>query len=291
LRAKALAAPAVFKELEALAAMPAAGSAAAAMAVPHFYAGVNVAVVDLVMEIGLEHLQFSEANGRRSAELKFAAQAVRPDGAAAAKFTDTVKLSFATEAEAAAYLKRPYRYEHQFRLAPGKYEVRVAFGSGATSLGRAAAPLTVDGWDGKALAVSGVALARETRKADAGAATLEARKALVSRGVEIVPAGDVRFTRGERCSAYFEIYDPSRTSSSAARLSAQVRVLDEAGVQKVDSGVLAVDGLAKLGEQMVPVSLNVPVDGLPAGKYKLEVSAMRAGGDAVRRVVDFEVKE
>jgi hypothetical protein len=243
------------------------------------------------MEIGVQHLKFQLADGKQRAELNLAAQAVRPDGAVAAKFTDTVKFSFATEAEAEAFLKRPYRYKHQFRLAPGKYDVRVAFGSGVTGLGRAYAPLEIGGWDGKALAVSGVALARETRKADAGAAALEARKTLVSRGMEIVTTGNIRFKRSEPCKAYFEIYDPSRGAANAARLSAQVRVLDETGAQKVDSGAFAVDGLAKPGEHMVPVSLSVPVDGLAPGKYKLEVKAMRAGGDDVGRVVDFEVEE
>jgi VWFA-related protein len=280
-----------LQELQILARAPMEASAGAAMTLPFFYTGANVAIVDLVLEIGVGNLKFSNVNGRERAELNLVAVARRPDGAVAAQFTDTMSLNFGTEAEAAAFLKRPYRYERQFRLAPGTYEVRVAYGSGQGSLGSANAPLKVDGWDGKALAVSGVALARETRKADAAAAALEARKALVARDVEIVPAGDVRFNRGERCSAYFEIYDPSRGAANAPKLSAQVRVLDETGMQKVDSGVLAVDGLAKPGEQMVPVSLSVPVDTLAPGKYKLEVKAVRAGGEAVRRVVEFEVKE
>ena len=291
LRAKAMAmAPSVFMELEGLAAIPAAGSFGAAMTVPYFYTGANVAVVDLAIEMGVDRLKFVEANGKRSAELNLAAQAVRADGSVAAKFTDTEKLSFATEAEAEAFLKRPYRYEHQFRLAPGAYDVRVAFGSGVTSLGGASTPLEIGGWDGKTLAISGVALARETRKADSGAAALEARKALVSRGMETIPTGDVRFKRGEPCKAYFEIYDPSRASSNAARLSAQLRVLDEAGAQKVDSGAFAVDGLAKPGTQMVPVSLSVPVDGLTPGRYRLEVKAMRADGVTVTRLAEFAVE-
>ena len=244
------------------------------------------------MEIGVGNLKFKETEGRQRSELNLAAEAVRPNGAVAARFTDTVKLSFATEAETEAFAKRPYRYEHQFRLAPGKYDVRVAFGSGDTGLGRAAAPLTVDGWDGKALAISGVALARETRKADAGAAAaMEARKALVSRGTEIVPTGNARFRRGEPCKAYFAIYDPSRSAANAQKLSAQFRVLDAAtGEQKVDSGAFAVDALAKADAQTIPVSLSVPVDGLAPGKYRLEVKAMRAGGDAAVRVVEFEVE-
>ena len=291
LRLKALAAPAVFKELESLAAAPVRGSVGASMTVPYFCTGPNVAVVDLAMQMNVDRLQFKQVDGKQTAELNIAADAVRPDGAIAAKFTDTVKLSFATEAEAAAFLKQPYRYERQFRLAPGKYSVRVAFGSAATGLGRTEAPLTVDAWDGKALALSGVALARETRKADAVSAAMTARKTLVSRGLEFLPAGSVRFKRGEPCKAYFEIRDPSRGAANAPTLSAQLRVLDETGAQKVDSGAFAVDGLAKPGEQTIPVSLSVPVDALAPGKYKLEVSAMRAGSDAVRRVVDFEVEE
>jgi VWFA-related protein len=289
LRAKALAAPVIFKELEALAASPAMSGSGASLTAPHFYIGPNLALADMVLEIGVDNLKFTNAAGRQTAELNFAVEALRPDGAVAAKFTDTRKVSFANDAEAAAFLKQPYRYERQFRLAPGKYEIRVAFGSGQAGLGRAATPLTVDGWDGKALALSGIALARETRKADAAAAALEARKALISGATEVVPTGNTRFKRGEPCKAYFEIYDPARASASAAPVSVQLRILDESGAQKVDSGPFAIDALAKPGDETMPISLNVPIDGLAPGKYKLEVRALRPNGDPLIREAPFAV--
>lgn len=279
-----------LRELQILARAPMEASAGAAMTLPFFYTGANVAVVDLALEIGLGNLKFKAVDGKQRAELNLVGTARRPDGAVAATFTDTVKLSFATGAEAAEFLKRPYRYGRQFRLAPGIYEVRVAYGSGEGSLGTAYAPLTVGAWDGKALALSGVALARETRRADAGAAALDARKALISRSVETIPTGNARFRRGEPCNAYFEIYDSLRSAANPAKLSAQVRVLEQGGAARVDSGALSVDGLAKPGEQMVPVSLSLPLDGLAPGKYRLEVKATRAGGDTVTRVVEFEVE-
>lgn len=198
------------------------------------------------------------------------------------------------KAELVADAKRPYHYEHQFRLAPGNYDVRVAFGLGEVLSGKVQAPLTVDGWDGKTLAISGVALARETRKADAAngldTAAFEGRKALVARSVETIPTGDSRFRRGEPCRAYFEVYAPAPSGANQPKPSAQIRVLDGGtGEPKVDSGVFNVDALAQAGEPAIPVSLRVPVDGLASGKYRLEVKAMR-GGETATRVVEFEVE-
>ena len=224
---------------------PSAPTVDASMQLAYFYTAPSVALVDLAMELKLDH----------PAQLTIDAVAARPDGGIAARFTDTVKLD------------APYRYEHQFRLAPGSYTVRVTFGSGKVEM-----PLTIDAWDGKHLALSGIALARESRKADPDAISLDGRKALIVRSTEIIPAGSARFQRSAPCLAFFEIYQPA-----PAKVSLQVRVLDaKTGEQKVDSGVFAVDGSA--------VSFTVPIATLVPGPYRLEVRATSGESSAVREV-------
>jgi hypothetical protein len=223
--------------------------------------------------------------------------ASRPDGCVAGHFSDTVKFDFATEAEAGAFRKQPYRYEHQFRLAPGQYNVRVAFRFGEEAAGKAEMPLTIDGWDGQHLALSGIALARESRKvADAASgldsASIEGRKALIARSAEIIPAGSSRFRRSEPCLAFIEIYEPLLAKPDPPKLSLQIRVLDrQTGEHKADSGAFSVDNLVRAGEQVAPVSLTVPIATLSPGAYRLEVKAMRSPGVASAiRLVDFDVE-
>jgi VWFA-related protein len=296
-RALAIGSAAAAKELEIPPAGTAAANVPASMLLPYFYTAPNVALVDLALEVGTASLKFQPVNGKQHAELRLDALASRPDGGVAARFTDTVKFDFATEAEASAFQARPYRYEHQFRLAPGSYNVRVIFGGGEVAFGKVEMPLTIDAWDGQHLGLSGVALARESRKVaevasglDAG--LLEGRKALIARSTEIIPSGSSRFPRGGSCFAFLEIYEPLLAGKTPPKLSLQIRVLDrQTGEQKVDSGVFAVDSLIRAGEPVVPVSLTVPIASLSPGSYRLEVRVTHSSGsDSVTRSADFEVE-
>ncbi len=296
-RALAVASLSAPKNPEIPTASPSSANVAASMLLPYFYTAPNVALVNLAMEIGTADLKFRNVDGKQHAELSLDAAASRPDGGVAGRFSDAVKFDFATEAEAGAFRKRPYHYEHQFRLAPGVYNVRVAFGFGEDGFGKVEMPLTIDGWDGQHLALSGVALARESRKvADLASgldsASLQGRKALIARSVEVIPAGSNRFQRGEPCVAFVEIYEPLLAKPNPPKLSLQLRVLDrQTGAQKVDSGVFGVDNLVRAGDQVVPVSLTVPIASLGPGAYRLEVKAMRSpGSDSAIRLADFDVE-
>ena len=296
-RALTVAGASITKDLEIRAAGPSSSNVAASMLLPCFYTSANVALVNLAMEIGTAGLKFENVGGRQRAELNLVAVASRPNGGVAARFTDTVKLDFATDRDVEAFRKRPYHYEHQFRLAPGQYNIRVSFGVGEEGSGKVEMPLTVDGWDGQRLALSGVALARESRKvvdfaSGLDLASIQGRKPLIARSLEIIPAGSSRFQRGEPCLAFLEIYEPLLAGPNPPKISLQIRVLDrQTGEQKADSGVFGVDNLIRAGDQVVPVSLTVPVATLSPGAYRLEVKATRSPGiDSAIRVVDFEVQ-
>jgi hypothetical protein len=287
----------IAKELEIRAAAPSSANVMASMLLPYFYTSPNVALVNLAMEIGTVDLKFRNVDGKQRAELSLDAVASRPDGSMAGRFSDTVKFDFATEAEADAFRKRPYHYEHQFRLASAQYDVRVALGFGEEGSGKVEMPLMIDAWDGKRLALSGVALARESRKvADFASgldlASIQGRKPLIARSLEIIPAGSNRFQRDEPCLAFLEIYEPLLAGPNPPKISLQIRVLDrQTGEQKVDSGAFGVDNLVRAGDQVVPVSVTVPIASLNPGGYRLEVKATRSAGDAaVVRTVEFEVE-
>jgi VWFA-related protein len=296
--ARALAAQMAIRAAGAPIASPSSASVAASMLLPYFYTAPNVALVNLAMEIGTADLKFRTVDGKQHAELRLDAVASRPDGGVAGRFSDTVKLDFAAEAEVEAFRKRPYNYEHQFRLASGQYDVRVAFGFGEEGSGKVEIPLVIDGWDGQRLALSGVALAKESRKVAADftsgldLASVQGRKPLIARSVEIIPAGSNRFQRAEPCLAFLEIYEPLLSGPHPPKISLQIRVLDrQTGEQKVDSGIFGVDNLIRAGDQVIPVSLTVPIATLSPGSYRLEVKATHSPGtDPVIRLADFEVE-
>jgi hypothetical protein len=179
-------------------------------------------------------------------------------------------------------------------LPSGKYNVRVAFGSGGESLGKVEAPLTIDAWDGRSLALSGIALSRNARKASDLAAELdpsllESNKPLIARSLEIMPSGDNRCRSTEPCFGYLELYDSEMASpnSRAPRLS--IKVLDRQSKRALKSGELDIASFVRPASSSVPFILPVPVQQLSGGAYTLEIRAS-SGTRSAFRSVEFEVE-
>jgi VWFA-related protein len=273
------------KALEARATGGSPGNASASVELPYFYSSPGIALVDLAMEMDLANLKFTKENGKQHAELNLVGLAYGPDGAVAARFSDAVPLDFDSAQQAEAFRKQLYRYERQFRLPAGRYNVRVAFGSGDQSFGKVEAPLTVDAWDGQRLALSGIAMAGEAAKApdltsDLDPSLLEGHKDLIANSTEVSPSGSNRFRANAPCYAYLEIYNAAPT------VAIEMRVTDrETGAQK-SAGPIPWD-FAGTGSAVSPVLFQVPISSLPPGAYSLEVKAV--GSEA--RTVEFQVVE
>ena len=274
----------------------AAGASAknARIALPFFYSAPGAAVVHLAMELDLANLKFANRNGKQHADLDVVALVYGAGGELAAKFSDTVQIDLDTSAEVKAFRNRPYHYDRQIDVPFGKYNVRVAFGSGAESLGKVEAPLTIDAWDGRSLALSGIALSREARKAEGLAleldpSVLEGHKPLIARSLEIAPSGDNRFRNTELCFGYLELYDPALASPNSRAPRLGIRVLERQTKREMQSGDLDLTSYVRSGNPSVPVIFQVPVRALPVGVYTLEVRTLWETRSAVR-TVDFGVE-
>ena len=53
-----------------------------------------------------------------------------------ARFSDTVKLDYDKKDEVAEFAEKPYHYENQFEISPGKYDLKVVFNSGGSNFGK-----------------------------------------------------------------------------------------------------------------------------------------------------------
>jgi VWFA-related protein len=259
------------QDLERRAAGAQSGTIAASMQLSYFYTSLNVARVNVALEI-------PHAN----ADLSFLGIASTPDGGVAARFSDALKLAPGGQG-------KPAHYEKEFRIAPGKYTFTMAFSSGGESFGKVETPLIVEPRQAGELALSGLALSKDTHPADAmalGVAGLvESSTPLVTNGVRMVPSGTTQFTKAEPGFVYFEVYAPDPASVRYG-----MRVLDpKTGEPKSDSGFRKLD-LPKGGGDAVPVGSSLPIGGLAPGAYELEVTAVDSAGKQVRRTADFEVK-
>ena len=262
------------QDLERRAAGAQTGSIVASMHLSYFYLSPSVARVDLAMAI---------PGGKAAGELNFLGIASAPDGSVGARFSDTLKLAPDSK-------DKPLHYEKEFKIVPGQYQFTMAFSSGGESFGKVEAALTVDPWREGELAISGIALSKETHSAaelGLGLAGLaENRTTLVTDGVQFVPSGSSQFAKSEAGYFYFEVYAPS-----AEPVRVGVRVLDrKTGEPKSDSGMLMLNLPRITGTDTIPAGSKLPIDKLAPGTYELEVTAADSAGKQVRRTADFEVR-
>jgi VWFA-related protein len=293
------------KDLETQASGGAAGNRSAKIEVPWFYSAPNVARVTLAMDVVPAAMKLQKEKNKLHGEFDLAGVAYRSDGTVAARFSDEVKLDFDTQFQADAFLKAPYHYVNQFKIAPGRYTVRVAFTSGASEpvgTGKAEAPLAIEPWNGQTPSMSGLALSHETRAAadlasSLDAALLEGPRPLIAKGNEIVPTGTSQFHKGERGFVYFEVYDPRLGAISASQAETQlpnatvrIRVIERAtSREKDDSGPIPAAPFMRVGSPVVPIALALPTADLPAGVYTAEVSVVTGTDAPVVRTTDFDV--
>ena len=285
------------KALEKRGAGPSAGNLTASLQLPYFYASPGAARVNVAMEIGTAGIQFQKVKGKPHAELKVAGLACRPGGEVAGQFSDVVKLDFDSGKEAAAFAKQPYHYEYQFDLGPGEYILRVAFSSSEESFGKVEMPLSIEPWDGRRLALSGIAFARESHPAPDLASALEDslledRRPLIAGSQRIVPSGSNRLRAASPALVYAEIYEPLLAGPNPPSLGLQVRVVDRrTGGQKAGPESFNVASFIRPGNPVVPVAVNLPLATLTPGSYRLELKAVHSSGpETALSTVDFEVE-
>ena len=283
------------KAIEERAAGSSGGEMTATMQLPYFYLAANLARVMVAMDIAPVDVRFQNVKGKLHAELLLLGTARTADGVVAARFRDTVNLDFDSKKEAAEFLKRPYHYENQFDLGAGRYTFQMVVSAGQGHFGKAEMPLVIEPWDGKTLALSGLAVGNATRQVTNLAAALEDglledRRPLLAGSLETIPAGSNRCHPPAPCVAFLEVYSSSALGSSAPPPMLQVRILDRrTGEQKLDSGPFSIAAYARPGNPVTPVPLTLPVAGLAAGSYLVEIRAGRPPAPAAVRTSELEI--
>jgi VWFA-related protein len=278
----------VAEELEKRVAGADAGNLNAAVQLPYFYVSSGVARVHLAMEISPVGLKFENVKGKPHAEINLLGIATAPDGSIGARFSDTIKLDF-NGPEIEKLKATHIHYEKEFKISPGTYGFSLAFASGGTSFGKVEAPLNVEPWSSARLALSSVALSRETRPAaDLGliSSLVEDQTPMVAESIQFVPTGSKQFARTEEGFFYLELYCPDPES-----VTVQVRVLDRrTGEPRWDSGTTKLPAPSERNKHSIPAGASLRLKSLPAGSYRLEITASDADKGEAQRITDFEVQ-
>jgi VWFA-related protein len=275
------------------------GTLTGSMETSYFYTSANVARVEVSMDLPPAAMKFEKEKGKQHGEVNVLAIAYKPEGAVAARFSDTVKLDFQDKKDIDLFKEHPYHYENQFDIASGAYNLKVVFSSGGESFGKLEQSLKVDAYDGKTFALSGLALSKKIVKASDPSATVEAalledRTPLVVDGMQLVPSADGKFKSSEKMAVYLEVYDPRLMTMDPAKpvaVGLQFRVLDKDGQQKSDSGMFRIKVPDKPGSSTIPFGGSVPVTTLTPGHYTLEITAMNDVNKVFTRTTEFDIVE
>jgi VWFA-related protein len=283
------------KTLESRATASAAGTIAASMRAPFFYTGANTARIAVAMEIPADAIKFEKVKGKMHAAVNVLGIAYKQDGSVAARFSDVVKLDFENQKEVKAWQTKPLHYENQFDVAVGVYNLKVVFDSGGASFGKLESPLAINAYDGKDLAVSGIAFSTVFVKVtdaetNLDALLLEGRSPLVAANLQFTPTGTARFKASDKVAMYFELYDPALMGEKKPTVAVNIHILDGKTLAlKQDSGNVKVNDFVKAGSPVVPTGMRLPIEDLAPGQYRLELRAVDSTGSFATRTADFEI--
>jgi hypothetical protein len=285
------------KQLEARATGAQAGSIHGNMQAPYFYTAPDVARVNLAMEIPSSTLQFSKDKGKMHANINILGIAYKLDGSVGARFSDTLNLDMEKD-ELKEFTKAPYHYENQFDATPGTYRLTVIFSAGGDAFGKFESPLLIEPFDGKHLALSGMALTNSLQaigqiSSGLDSVLLEDRTPLVVKGMQIIPSGTNRFKKNDNVVLYTEVYEPLLTSDKPPVIGIGYVIEDQSSGKKVTStGTIRLDDFIQKGSPVIPVGLKVPLKDLPPGTYRLTAQAVDSEKNhTAARGILFEVTE
>jgi hypothetical protein len=115
---------------------------------------------------------------------------------------------------------------------------------------------------------------------------------LVSNGVQLTPAGDMRFRRGEPLFAYFEVHQPLYAGESATTIQTRLKIINvTTGEINVDTGPRNATSSTRPIDQLIPVAEEIAVDKLGRAAYRMEVYVTESAGKSnVSRSANFSIE-
>lgn len=285
------------RDLEARLNADATPNVPATMETPYFYVAPDTARVDLALDIPGSGIKFAKDKGKFAAVLNIIGIAYMPDNGVAARFSDSAKVTLDDQQQVDEFASRPYHFEKQFEMAPGKFDLKVAFSSSAANFGKAEKPLTIDPWNPSTFLLSGLALCQTTHPATAaglGDVDLFADKVpLNAGGVQFIPAGTNRLQKSQNAFIYGEIYEPALVSADPKAdpgVGAQLTLINDKTKE-----IAKYMNLTRLkpetvpGTSAVPFGLVLPTDELALGTYTAQITVLDAAGNHAIRRIDFEL--
>ena len=254
-----------------------------AVEVDYFRLEKTKCFVPISVKIPGSALAFHSKGAKQATELDFIAEVFDARNRPASTVRDTIPLKV-DQAIAGQVVRKNIQYDTGMTLTPGKYKLRfVARENGEGKVGTFESSFTVpDLTPGKTLRVSSVVLSNQRDPVGQQVAGVKNDKKviavnpLIENGQKLVPSVTRVFRPGQKMLVYVEVYDPTIPDflpENFRRANVQASLALYRDNKKVfESPAVRANQMNTERAGTLPVWLQVPIAGIPAGQYDCQVN-------------------
>ena len=245
----------------------------------YFYDSPRTAKVLVASRINLEKAAFMKKGAQLGTELRIMGVAYGEDGSIAARFSETLPVSFEKEKEA-EFRKRDLTNRNYLRLRPGKYRLKLAVLDESGNLGSMERMLEVPVLPERGFAGSSLLIAEQASRlpdliSNLQSQMLDENNLLLYSGFQIEPSVENRLPANSILPVMFRLYNLPGTPDQW-NLTAKARIIDEKGKEYSLGPIPLKNTMSVAGNSEAAVALSLPFKDVPPGKYRLMVELSEA---------------
>jgi hypothetical protein len=203
------------------------------------------------------------------------------DGSIAARFSQTLPISFDKEKEP-EFRKGSLAYQNYFKLRPGKYRLKLAVSDESNNLGSMEQSLEVPAFADQGFAGSSIVIAEQTSQLpdlirNLQTQLLDESDPLLFPGGQIEPSVENRLRAGSVIiPLMFRLYNLPGPPDQWD-MEAKIRLLSESGKEYALGSISLKKAMFPVGDAEAAVALNPSFQDVQPGKYRLIIETSEAG--------------
>jgi len=238
----------------------------------YFYDSSLAARVLIEAEISADKIAYKSKGSHMHADLNIMGAAFAENGSIAARFSETLPISFDKMKEN-NFRGQALPYRNYFRLRPGKYRLKLAVSDESKNLGSVEKSLEVPALPAQGIACSSLVVAEQASVLPdliqkLRTQLLDDNDPLLYSGHQIQPSVKNRLLANAPVSVLFRLYNLP-ASLNQLDLLANAKLLDERGKEFPLAPISLKDKVSLGGNTEAAVYITLPFQQVPPGKYKL----------------------
>jgi len=238
----------------------------------YFYLPSRGARVLVAARIRMEKTVFRKKGQQIGTDLNIMGVAYAEDGSIAARFSQTLPISFDKEKEP-EFRKGSLPYRNYFKLRPGKYRLKLAVSDESNNLGSMEQSLEVPAFPDQGFAGSSLVIAEQTSQLpdlirNLQVQLLDENDPLLYQGVQIEPSVENKLRAGSVIPLMFRLYNLPGLHDQWD-LEAKARLLDATGKEYALGPISLKKTMFVVGDAEAAVALSLAFQDVLPGKYRL----------------------